>query len=107
MRLSETSLEDLIDVGGNGTRKVLGQLRQVRASQQMICRPACVAGLLLEPAEVHANALDGVDARSWSEAARMHPFEPGRDVGAIEGVERDGLSVEPDVELAKARPVTA
>lgn len=107
MRFSKTPLEDLIDVGGNGTWKVLRQLRQIGAAQQMISGHACVAGLLLEPAQVHPNALNGADARRRAEPTGVDPFEPRRDVDAIEGGERDGLGVEPDVKMAKGRPMAS
>jgi hypothetical protein len=92
-------LDHAIEVVGNWSREILRQLREVASSKEVVARSAVVLRLLFEPAKVHSNGPDAVHAVAGAELASREPLNPGRRVGAIEGVERQRLRIEPDVKV--------
>ena len=98
-------MQHAVEIGGDRTRQILGQLREVAVSEQVIGWSARIIRLLLEPTEVSANDLNRVDSMAGADVASVEPLEPRRDVRALNGIEADGLRVEPDVKLTKTRPV--
>jgi len=69
----EATLKRRVDVGRDGTREVLGELRQVTTSNQLRVRCRHRA-LLDEPFDVRADVLDGVNAGARRKPPLVQPL---------------------------------